>query len=78
MICPEHPGEECRPEHDSEMGYTGFCPKCCRHHPQCEEVHYMDMCDLPRGHDGPHSGRHGARWTVNPDGSYNSLHIRIR
>jgi hypothetical protein len=76
MICPEHPEVTCRDEYDPELGYTGFCLKCCKHHLRCMEVHYMEMCTLQRGHADAHISKLGTMWTVNPDGSYSpTVHL---
>ena len=73
MKCPEHPEHECRDEYDPELGYTGFCLLCLKHHPKCSATFYMAPCDLPKGHKEPHQSRQGHQWTVNDDGSYNRL-----
>ena len=53
MKCPEHPDVELRREGNYE---TGFCSRCLKHFEMCTSVRYMEICELLKGHEGPHAG----------------------
>lgn len=60
MRCPQHPDIELRREN---YYATGYCTKCAKHHRMCTKVQFMNICDLPEGHDGPHKDAQGREWT---------------